>query len=73
MSKTVCYIRELRSHSCIRVKPSLYPILESSVLLMIASSTLAVGVRSLGVLLDPSPNGSVKQWQTKSIGGTIPP
>ena len=62
MSNTVCYIRELRSHSYKRVKPSRYPILGIKVLLIMASSTLAVGVRSLGVLLDPSPKGSLKQW-----------
>ena len=73
MSNIVYCIREFSSHNCMRVKPSQYPILGSRVLLMIASSTLVVGVRSLGVLLDPSPKGSMKQWRTKSVGGTIPP
>ena len=73
MSNIVYCIREFSSHNCMRVKPSRYPILGSSVLLIMASSTLAVGVRSLGVLLDPSPNGFVKQWRTRSVGGTIPP
>ena len=73
MSNTVRCIRELRSQSCKRVRPSLYPNLGSSVLLMMASSTLAVGVKSLGFLLDPSPKGSLKQCRTKSVGVTSPP
>ena len=73
MSNTVCCIKALRSQSYKRVRPSLYPNLGSSVLLIMASSTLAVGVKSLGFLLDPSPNGSLKQCRTRSVGGTIPP
>ena len=68
MSNTVCYIRALRRQSCRRVRPSLYPNLGSSVLLMMASSTQVVGVRSLGFLLDPSPKGSLKQWRTRLVG-----
>ena len=69
MSNMVCCIKALRSQSCRRVRPSLYPNLGSSVLLMMASSTLAVGVKSLGFLLDPSPKGSLKQWCTKGLFG----
>jgi hypothetical protein len=61
------------TQSYIRVKPSLYPSLGRRVRLTMASSTLARGVKLVGVRLDPLPNGLQKQGLIIFVGGTVPP